>query len=107
MEENNSAWSTDATVNSCNQTTFHLPNFEHCQVPFDEVFCTKRFRPEVTEVEKASNSKVTELVIGMHPDQATEPLVNLAIRHRKPFAVVPCCVFAHENPGRRLKSSSR
>ena len=42
----------------------------------------------------------------MHPDQATEPLVDLAIRHRKPFAVVPCCVFAHENPDRRLKSSS-
>lgn len=42
------------------------------------------------------------ILIGMHPDQATEPIVNMALKHNKPFAVVPCCVFAHENPDRRL-----
>ncbi|KAG0292609.1 hypothetical protein BGZ96_003944 [Linnemannia gamsii] len=42
------------------------------------------------------------ILIGMHPDQATEPIVSLALKHNKPFAVVPCCVFAHENPDRRL-----
>ncbi|KAF9288257.1 hypothetical protein BGZ68_000542 [Mortierella alpina] len=42
------------------------------------------------------------IVIGMHPDQATEPIVTMALQHHKPFAVVPCCVFAHENPQRRL-----
>ena len=29
----------------------------------------------------------------MHPDEATEPIVDLAIQHSKPFAIVPCCVF--------------
>ncbi|KAF9320212.1 hypothetical protein BG003_006796 [Podila horticola] len=43
------------------------------------------------------------ILIGMHPDQATEPTVDMALKHRKPFAVVPCCVFAHENPERRLR----
>ncbi|KAG0334166.1 hypothetical protein BG004_000535 [Podila humilis] len=43
------------------------------------------------------------ILIGMHPDQATEPTVDMALKHHKPFAVVPCCVFAHENPDRRLK----
>lgn len=43
------------------------------------------------------------ILIGMHPDQATEPTVDIALKHGKPFAVVPCCVFAHENPERRLK----
>ena len=43
------------------------------------------------------------LVIGMHPDQATEPIVDLSLEFNKPFAVVPCCVFAHENPERRLQ----
>lgn len=33
------------------------------------------------------------LVVGLHPDQATEPLVDWAATHRKRFAVVPCCVF--------------
>ncbi|KAG0273971.1 hypothetical protein BGZ95_010240 [Linnemannia exigua] len=42
------------------------------------------------------------ILIGMHPDQATEPIVTMALKHNKPFAVVPCCVFAHENPDRRL-----
>ena len=36
-------------------------------------------------------------------DQATEAIVDMALKYRKPFAVVPCCVFSHENPHRRLK----
>ncbi|KAF9150687.1 hypothetical protein BG015_007496 [Linnemannia schmuckeri] len=47
------------------------------------------------------------ILIGMHPDQATEPIVTLALKHNKPFAVVPCCVFAHENPERRLLDGSK
>lgn len=43
------------------------------------------------------------VVVGMHPDQATEPAVRLALAHGKPFAVVPCCVFPKSNPGRRLR----
>ena len=41
-------------------------------------------------------------LIGMHCDEATEPLVRAAIRFGKPFAVVPCCVFASHHPWRRL-----
>ena len=33
-------------------------------------------------------------VVGLHPDQATEAIVDFAVSRRKPFAVVPCCVFA-------------
>ncbi|KAF9581408.1 hypothetical protein BGW38_001590, partial [Lunasporangiospora selenospora] len=46
------------------------------------------------------------VLIGMHPDQATEPIVTMALKHDKPFAVVPCCVFAIENPHRRLRDGS-
>jgi hypothetical protein len=44
------------------------------------------------------------LLIGMHPDQATEAIVDLGLKRGIPFAVVPCCVFAHLTPERRLKS---
>ena len=44
------------------------------------------------------------LVIGLHPDQATEPLVDTALAFEIPFAVIPCCVFSHENPQRKLKN---
>ncbi|KAF9915577.1 hypothetical protein BX616_005835 [Lobosporangium transversale] len=47
------------------------------------------------------------ILIGMHPDQATEPIVDIALKHDKPFAVVPCCVFAHDNPHRRLSDGGR
>ena len=39
-----------------------------------------------------------DLIIGLHPDQATEPIVDAALQTRMPFAVVPCCVFASERP---------
>eukprot|EP00041_Stephanoeca_diplocostata_P014221 m.256090 g.256090 ORF g.256090 m.256090 type:complete len:401 (+) comp19626_c0_seq1:389-1591(+) len=40
-------------------------------------------------------------VVGMHPDQATEAIVDFAVMHNKPFAVVPCCVFPALFPYRR------
>jgi hypothetical protein len=33
------------------------------------------------------------LLIGMHADGATEAIVDAALHFRKPFVVVPCCVF--------------
>ncbi|KAG0044335.1 hypothetical protein BGZ83_010429 [Gryganskiella cystojenkinii] len=42
------------------------------------------------------------ILVGLHPDQATEPIVRAALKVGKPFAVIPCCVFGRENPHRRL-----
>jgi hypothetical protein len=44
--------------------------------------------------------KDCSVVLGMHPDEATEDLVDLALAHDKPFAVVPCCVFWKRDPHR-------
>lgn len=33
------------------------------------------------------------MIIGMHPDGAAGAIVEFALRSRKPFALVPCCVF--------------
>lgn len=46
------------------------------------------------------------LIVGMHPDEATEMLVDVALKEKIPFAVVPCCVFAHIFPDRRLKNGA-
>eukprot|EP00873_Tetraselmis_striata_P042182 jgi/Tetstr1/462446/TSEL_007444.t1 len=40
------------------------------------------------------------VLVGLHPDAATEPIVDFALAHRRPFAVVPCCVHAKAAPGR-------
>jgi len=37
-------------------------------------------------------------IVGMHPDEATEPIIDTALRLGVPFAVVPCCVFARALP---------
>ena len=37
--------------------------------------------------------KNASLIIGLHADGATEAIVDAALIHRKPFVVVPCCVF--------------
>ena len=43
------------------------------------------------------------LIVGLHPDEATDAIVDLALRFNKPFAVVPCCVFTRLFPERRTK----
>ncbi|CEP17583.1 hypothetical protein [Parasitella parasitica] len=44
------------------------------------------------------------LFVGLHSDQATIPIVDTALKAGKAFAVVPCCVFSHENRSRRLRN---
>lgn len=43
-------------------------------------------------------------LIGLHPDEPTEDIVDLALQHNKSFAVVPCCVFPSFFPTRKLES---
>lgn len=42
----------------------------------------------------------------MHPDQATDAVIEVALALKKPFAVVPCCVFTDLFPHRRLKAEN-
>ena len=67
---------------------------EHVQALFDE---------NVFDHERLQDREV-ELVLGMHPDEATEPIVDVALAKKIPFAVIPCCVFAHLFPERRLEN---
>jgi Methyltransferase domain len=42
------------------------------------------------------------LLIGLHADGATEAIVDASLRYRKPFVVVPCCVFPSFFPLRHV-----
>lgn len=42
------------------------------------------------------------LIIGLHADNATESIVDIAQRYRIPFVVVPCCVYPNFFPDRIL-----
>ncbi|KAG0260204.1 hypothetical protein BG011_002081 [Mortierella polycephala] len=94
----------------------HEPNVDHDQESVhkerrrlkkrqEEQFVVPRLCTVLDDQFPQSHPDIIEsasILIGMHPDQATEPIVAMALRYNKSFAVVPCCVFAHENPHRRL-----
>ena len=52
--------------------------------------------------ENFAQFKHCSVIVGMHPDQATEVIAEFALLHDKPFAIVPCCVFPTLFPDRRV-----
>ncbi len=38
----------------------------------------------------------SSLLVGLHPDQATEYIIDFALENRKKFAVIPCCVCSKD-----------
>ncbi len=46
------------------------------------------------------------IIVGMHPDQATEAIVDAALRYDRSFAVVPCCVFSRQFPWRTIANTA-
>ena len=46
-------------------------------------------------------------MLGLHPDQATNTILRFALEHRKPLAIVPCCVLPSLFSHRRLHSSDQ
>lgn len=44
-------------------------------------------------------------IVALHPDEATETIVDAAIANRIPFCVVPCCVFCRLYPHRRYNGN--
>ncbi|KAI9911492.1 hypothetical protein PsorP6_009741 [Peronosclerospora sorghi] len=41
------------------------------------------------------------VLVGMHPDEATEAIVDASLTRKKPFTMVPCCVMSRVFPDRR------
>lgn len=68
--------------------------FEHMAVPFH----ANTFDCELLQTFQA--------LVGLHPDEATEEIVNAALAYNISFAVVPCCVFPSLWPNRRKRDGS-
>jgi hypothetical protein len=49
----------------------------------------------------------TRLIVGFHPDQATDACIDLAVLLQVPYCVVPCCVFPSDFPHRRGSDGNR
>jgi hypothetical protein len=44
--------------------------------------------------------------VGLHPDEPSGDIAQVALAHRVPFAIVPCCVFAPRFPERTLSPAA-
>ena len=60
--------------------------------------------PVLDSVAVDAAAREADIIVGLHPDQPTADIVSYSVAHRKPFAVIPCCVFYRLYPHRRLKS---
>lgn len=47
------------------------------------------------------------VLVGLHPDEATIPIVDIGLALQIPWVVVPCCVFPNLFQSRLLKSGKR
>lgn len=62
---------------------------------------------EVTSFKEArSIVQDCSMVLGMHPDQAAEHILDFALRNNKPCAFIPCCVYARQFPRRRTAAGT-
>ena len=61
---------------------------------------------DVAFAQRSAAFAEADLVTGLHPDQATDAIVDAALRAGKPFAVVPCCVFPALFAARRRRSGA-
>jgi hypothetical protein len=63
---------------------------------------------QITIAEKALDVILrTRLIVGFHPDQATDACIDLAEELSIPFCVCPCCVFPSEFPNRKTPEGNR
>ena len=51
--------------------------------------------------------KNASAIVALHPDEATGAVVQIAVENRKPFVIVPCCVFCRLFPNRRKASNNQ
>jgi len=65
----------------------------------DRVICRRKsldIKRVVSLFPSSSLKSDADLVVGMHPDEATIPIVRYAVENNLPFAIVPCCRKGHE-----------
>jgi hypothetical protein len=114
-------WNRSLRKSGVTQSFNVIPSCVPIAVPFESLrawFATKpdgvdtRFRhPDEETIEVCSEDHYLlenySAVVALHPDEATDLVVDMAIRKKVPFVIVPCCVFSRLFPNRRLRNSNQ
>ena len=89
-----------ATVLGLKNGENHNRSNQHCSSNGNSNQDNDHPETAVTSPVKNRNGQIVVLA-GLHPDEVTEAIVDAAVTHRLPFAVVPCCVYSRLFPHRR------
>ena len=73
---------------------------QHCAL-LDSAACMQGECPYLCK--KIQNCSV---LVGLHPDQATDHIINCGLYFKRPWVVVPCCVFPKTHQHRKTASGS-
>eukprot|EP01088_Endostelium_zonatum_P013261 TRINITY_DN2770_c0_g1_i1.p1 TRINITY_DN2770_c0_g1~~TRINITY_DN2770_c0_g1_i1.p1 ORF type:complete len:421 (-),score=126.31 TRINITY_DN2770_c0_g1_i1:133-1263(-) len=83
-------------------------NDENLEEKIEEILVENFDKKDEEEMEKLKEVlKTCSVIVGLHPDQAAEAIVDYGLEKKKPFAVIPCCTYSKEFPGRRLKGEEK
>jgi hypothetical protein len=103
----------DGATNENGAAFEHLLYCQPVAVPFDSlrawfgappVGVDESFRhPDQETVSVVGSDRIStcSAIVALHPDEATDAIVDTAVRLRVPFVIVPCCVFNRLFPSRR------
>jgi len=72
----------------------------HDRIPNFQALLNEEF---LENDEQRRRLETATVIVGLHPDEATGAICEFALRHSRPFAVVPCCVFSDLFPDRRVQ----
>lgn len=77
-----------------------------CDFPGGDVAVDSSVVPACTADSDDGLLSSCSAVVALHPDEATGAVVDYCISARKPFVVVPCCVFARLFPDRKTATGA-
>jgi len=73
------------------------------QAPHPTLLSKEFNRTTFLEVDEQENMvKKSSILVGLHPDEPTEDILDMALQYGKNVAIVPCCVFPCFFPLRHL-----
>ena len=73
---------------------------------FPEIYTQSISNDDDQEESRSISIPTTSLLLGLHPDQCTEDILDAALEHNLSVAIIPCCVFPYLFPSRMMKRRS-
>ena len=80
---------------------------EHLATCFTKENFLQIYNQSVQNSSREENDPIptSTLLLGLHPDECTEDILDAALEHNLSVAIIPCCVFADLYPSRTLTKS--